>query len=265
VRTLRDWNEGDNAFNNEHHQQAVLALRELDARDAYDGLTDYRAAQWFPALIVAEGPDGQADYSDERYWLKVQYLQGAGGGGTNATPLATSDELSHTGDPTIVTGHNLAERPAHSHVLKTDGSVLVMVQCWFDYGNPQRKRYLFTFGGAMAVRYGVLANPWPEFPDHNKVTLTPCEAEDDDTPLTDPATGDPLPNVTAYVQTPIDSTPPFYAVNAGQVVAYYASDAGNNVLLHCPAPTSDTLYDLIQVTAVVGGKGTMGAGPLKAQ
>lgn len=64
--------------------------------------------------IVTAGPDGEADYTDHRYWVQRGYLTGA----TATDPLEVTVYPDTAGLYEIVTATNLAEEREESHFLR---------------------------------------------------------------------------------------------------------------------------------------------------
>ena len=91
----------------------------------------------------------QADYSDARYWVQIEYVNTAG----VYDALSLEDEQALTLNkvqqaPVIVTATNLGEYNAGTHSLATDGSVYVTCLGFYDKGTPQTLHWLFSSGTA---------------------------------------------------------------------------------------------------------------------
>lgn len=218
-------------------------------------ITDVRLA-----AVTDRGPQGQADFADARYWTQAG----------EAVAATMSDRLDVRADNRNYPSDwwapatNLAEWASDggTHGLAVNATQLTVVFRLVDAGGEER--FVFSVGGGSPIRFAKLKTAWPAFADHNKVTLTRCKSASDATVLLD-GTGAPLADITAYIQTPLGSTPPFFAVNVNDVLDYYTDPSGNNILLHVPMPGTNNLYDVQQITSLVGGKGVGGCGPLKAQ
>ena len=75
----------------------------------------------FIGVIVGAGPDGEGDFSDERYW--VQEVSYTGSWSNNTWTNADSDVT----EPRLVPAENLAEKIKGTHELPTDGTRYVIV------------------------------------------------------------------------------------------------------------------------------------------
>ncbi len=73
------------------------------------------------AKITDEGPDSEADYTDEKYWVIEQRIKNTSG--TNVTDLAFEDKPSGL----HVTATDLGDTATEGHALATDGSVYVLL------------------------------------------------------------------------------------------------------------------------------------------
>lgn len=93
------------------------------------------ARGWFDAIIVDSGPDGEDDYSDNRYWVKR--ARGANAILDNATVATDRLELEAVLDeddlPELwVTASHKGESSEQSHELATDGTQQVTIQWTYD-------------------------------------------------------------------------------------------------------------------------------------
>lgn len=266
VKSLRDWVARQSSYRDASHlQEPVDALRDLQRQQG--GGPVYGDAVPFEhgiGRVVGKGPANEADGTNAVYWIQGMVMGPAGWTVPPALLPDSSNQIDDDSPPNVFPAIHLSERYAGSHQLATDGTVEVFYWSEYDTDDPPNKHYLFLADRGLELRFGKLKTAWPEFADHNKVTLTPCRSASDATVLTDSA-GTPLPDVTAYIQTPLGSAPPFFAVNVGDVVAYFPDPDGNNVLIHCPLPGTNALYDVLQITSIVGGKGVGSCGPLRAQ
>ncbi len=89
----------------------------------------------FYATIEALGPDSEADYADERYWLKEQYVSNSSGSSTVAVTFADKTDGLH------VTATNIAEITGGTHNLSADTYIKVYIVR--DVQTPQVVRYIF--------------------------------------------------------------------------------------------------------------------------
>jgi hypothetical protein len=101
--------------------------------------------------IVATGPLGsEANYTDERYWVKLQYV--ASNDSTLAALIVLADETWTPPPPLVVTATNLAEYLPGSHGLAA-GAIVNLLRITDAGGNAQ---YIFTAGGSGASSIPVL-------------------------------------------------------------------------------------------------------------
>lgn len=101
-------------------------------------------------VIVNTGPNGEADFTNENYYVLTAYIAN---GATGPSPL--KDQLSIMAATSTMDGYeiivvsNLAEKPDGTHLLPTDRTCAVIVTfCGPDLGDPMRPRYAMTHGGA---------------------------------------------------------------------------------------------------------------------
>jgi hypothetical protein len=161
---LDDWKDRQ-PLSAAHLQQPVDLLRKLAALPGFglffeggdpgDLLFELRMGK-----IVAAGPNGEADYPDERYWVREQYIQG---GATTAAPVVLADEnpwdpgnsddqllvpVEHWDEevPAILTVTNLPELTDHTHALPAGLPVVYFAA--YDRGDPPRTRLVMFMGGA---------------------------------------------------------------------------------------------------------------------
>jgi len=117
----------------------------------------------FPAIIQNAGPNGEADYSNNRYWVKSAYCSNTTttwtGGSANAeSNFSPTDAITLSANTSPnpyyawLTATNFAEEIAASH------SVAVGTYVWVDSvydqgteGQPSTKRYFFTSVGQANV------------------------------------------------------------------------------------------------------------------
>jgi len=96
------------------------------------------------AVIVAAGPSGESDFTDNRYWVEFNYIK--------YLTSSTWDTVSFpTGDirKQIVAATNLAEEAGATHLLPVDGSQQVTVCMGYDSQNLQR--YFFTLSPSFSA------------------------------------------------------------------------------------------------------------------
>lgn len=103
--------------------------------------------------IMDEGPDSEADYADERYWVKQIYVSDAAGDHTAQwTPAEmTTTEDTPAGLGLYVTATNLAELADNTHDL-ADGEYAHVYRTR-DSQTPGVVRYFFTSKIAAAVEW----------------------------------------------------------------------------------------------------------------
>jgi hypothetical protein len=114
----------------------------------------------FIGVVVDAGPDGEADYTDERYWVRRSRIDGTDASvpiptpADPTTPLTTSYWDDDNGDPVIVTATNLTENsldketsgiPRYEkgpHAVPLGRRVVVWSD--IDTANPNNTRYFFV-------------------------------------------------------------------------------------------------------------------------
>lgn len=127
---LKDWSEGD-PLSASHWQEGVAALRSLlNVPGAGQGNIKADHGVWRFAIrvgiIVNTGPASEADYTDERYWVKDVSLDSNAGINDQVTftpvepraeelPYSLPDGTSSVTVPTTFTVTNLPELVSHSH------------------------------------------------------------------------------------------------------------------------------------------------------
>lgn len=122
-------------------------------------------------VIVNAGPGGQADFTNENYWVKAAFIANGA-----SAPSPQTDQLQVIGATPSMSGYeiitvcNLAEKVAGSHTLPVDGSCAVVVNyCGPDLGNPMRPRYAMTMGGGGSESIGQYQGQGPFMvADHQK-------------------------------------------------------------------------------------------------
>lgn len=98
---------------------------------------------WFWAKIVCEGPDGEADFADNRYWFKRAYVSNDGGpDDTSAIEFTTFEDDDDYSVWDYVT--NLFEECGTSHKIRPDTHVKIT---WdYDQSDPPVPRYSILTG-----------------------------------------------------------------------------------------------------------------------
>lgn len=98
-------------------------------------------------MVVTAGPDSEADYTDERYWLQLAYMSNPDG--DPETSAATFDlfPLGDTPKPgMIITATNLSEVIGHTHTLPVNFPIMD-VRRRPDTAHPMVMRYVFQISG----------------------------------------------------------------------------------------------------------------------
>jgi hypothetical protein len=154
---LRDWAKG-NRLSASHLQEPVNVLRKfLALPDALVAKFGDGAARpvydIFLGKVVTSGPNSEADYTDERYWVKPQYIVG---GDTSADPIDTDDITPDTlpdeagGQiPDTLTVTNIAEWLDGSHQLRS--GALVFYIGIYDWQEQSIIRWVMNVGGPTGV------------------------------------------------------------------------------------------------------------------
>jgi hypothetical protein len=174
VQTLRNWSPGNNVFENQHHQQAVDGLRELQGevfalRAQVEAATNrrYEPGRRRLAKIVATGPGEAADYTDSRYWVQFQLVSTTAYQGDpffeeDTTDAAHRRDTENEAPPSIVTATNLAEWYADTHTLSTDDETYVVLEGYWDCADPDTRasnlHWFFDRAINRAVRVRIASN-----------------------------------------------------------------------------------------------------------
>jgi len=119
-----------------HHGWRVGDKVWVERRGAY--LFCWQHRETFIGKIVVEGPNSEADFTDERYWVEEQ--QTAATWSTNSAAYTIS---TRAGDERIVAAGNLSEYTAGTHTLAAGTYVVVILQADPADGEPV---YMFTAG-----------------------------------------------------------------------------------------------------------------------
>lgn len=134
---LRDWTPGATWPQGQHLQQPVDALRAIGADGAYNPQGfDVAEGPSFIGTVTDKGPNGEANYKDERYYIRRSFIDA--GQPTDAV-IFKDDDL----DPLkIYTVTNRPEIPTHSHSLKVGQPV--RAHGWLDHSNPRQLRWFMS-------------------------------------------------------------------------------------------------------------------------
>lgn len=122
----------------------LLAGENLATKIAPGGTSLFREtpyAKTFWGRITALGPNAEADYADERYWVKQICATNAAGDSTSNLTVA---ELTDT-NAYHITATNLAELGAGTHTLEAELPVKVYII--YDSRSSANIHYVFTTGG----------------------------------------------------------------------------------------------------------------------
>jgi hypothetical protein len=168
---LPPWTKRDNLSTPPHQRivDKINALSPLTPPEGSEfrstpvgsGIVDKRPLTLVPPLIgvvVAAGPAGEADYSDERYWVRISRIDGTSAvtdlRATPATELTTSYNNREDNRADIVTATNLTENsldketsgiPRYekgTHLLPLGRRVVVWSD--IDTANPNNTRYFMA-------------------------------------------------------------------------------------------------------------------------
>jgi hypothetical protein len=88
----------------------------------------------FYGVIVAAGPASEANYTDERYWIKEQYCNNSTGANTEAVTF------TNKATPLHITATNINEIVASSHSVATGA----YVQVWYITDSSGKVRFVFS-------------------------------------------------------------------------------------------------------------------------
>lgn len=153
---ITDWAKGD-TLSAGHWNQPLPTVRSVqtirgsgvDVLQSTNGTTitlpnSAAMSNVYLVAIVAKGPNNEDDFTDHRYWLRLQVIAPSGyteslatGNSTAPTGVGADDPNNYTPNApafqTIVPGTNIGE-PAASHSLLTDGTVLAYARLERDGG-----------------------------------------------------------------------------------------------------------------------------------
>jgi hypothetical protein len=253
MRNLLDWNKGDKYRLTPHHQQVVLALRELANQIGLieRGIgDDPRPFEWGLAQIVDKDSPGEDALKDARYNLKAQVI----GGFDPDDSIALADDLSDNRDKdsagVTFIGTNLAELADTDDGSKSDthllplGMYVIYIGVW-DCGKPNQKHYVFSSAPPTSpLQYGYLTILWS--PGDVQCTLQPCLSETDVTTKKD-SLGADLPTVQPYIRWPINRKPNCLPIDVNEILAYLELEDGTLVLWDPPqVPTFVNKWEVWQ-------------------
>ncbi len=97
---------------------------------------------FFVAKIVDEGPSAEANYTDQRYWVKEQMIAN-GAGDPDTTDLIWVD--NNRDDAIWVTATNMAEVLSETHFILDDNSYRVLVWRTWDF-SPVARYCFYSLG-----------------------------------------------------------------------------------------------------------------------
>jgi hypothetical protein len=122
-----------------HLQESLDAIRALAGESPDFSRGPNRIGYLcFPAVIVAKGPNKEANYTDERYWAAKCFIDQ--GKTTDTLSFVTEPkEIDPVGIYTVV---NRPERQSHSHLLQLGQYCLV--EGWLDHSDPQQVRFMVS-------------------------------------------------------------------------------------------------------------------------
>ena len=129
--------------------------------------------------IVAAGPNGEKDFTDERYWVQLMFLSDA----TGAASLAVEVQPESAWSPSIVPITNFGERPAGmqagtgNHLLPAG----TLIQCkserdtsgaeqWTANMSPVNGFLKLSSDWSPAKANIFIGNPWPSWPSGSNTT-----------------------------------------------------------------------------------------------
>jgi hypothetical protein len=139
----KNWRPGDDIRDNGHHDATVRAVRRLAGGDATGG--PEQRSRFAPVLarVVLEGPKGEGDYTDARYWVKFAWATGS----TDESEISFTDFADpEQGEPVaIVTATNISERRqdgVDTHRIP-EGAAVWLIPLW-DNSNPSNFQWVFV-------------------------------------------------------------------------------------------------------------------------
>src|ERR1044072_551864 len=159
IQPLRDW-KGKEHVSAAHLQEPVDALRRLQ-RAVLNSNGASPVYECFLGVVVDAGPDEEADYSDERYWVQKASIPTSLSTDQITPEGYTAADLDLGGhdptpdEPTIVTVTNLPELLDHTHNLTAGTPVHAFAFYDTTAANP-RKHWVMSSGSAGAATPAVL-------------------------------------------------------------------------------------------------------------
>lgn len=103
----------------------------------------------FLGVIVDKGPNGQEDFEDERYWVKMAHVSNTGAPGDPLKAIATRVYKKEETRFAIRMATNLAEVLAGSHSLALDTPVTI--RNFPDRSEPRIRRWWMNVGGGGGI------------------------------------------------------------------------------------------------------------------
>ena len=131
--TPTNWNRAVNLLKRIQH---IRGGPKISVTQGPSGVLISHAKDCFFADIQALGPDSEADYEDERYWVQEQYVSNTATDTTEAVTLAAKTAPLH------VTATNLAEIAGSTHSVAAGEYVKVYIVR--DANSPKTTRYIFS-------------------------------------------------------------------------------------------------------------------------
>ncbi len=142
---LDDWQKGP--IKHEHLQQPVTAIRALllaNGLEGPDAEADARNRGGFLGIVKASGGGGEADYTDERYWVERAIIKGGARAARITVGLDTLEAFDTGTRPEgyIHTASNIAEKVSGTHNVPVNTPV--WVHAVMDGGATPQKRFVFN-------------------------------------------------------------------------------------------------------------------------
>jgi len=99
-----------------------------------------RSPDFFPAVIESEGPNAEANYTDQRYWVRELKITNSGEPDTTDLVFAPQD----TDTALWVTATNLAEVASQTHLLTEVQTGVIVFRGWDQ--EPIARYYFYSLG-----------------------------------------------------------------------------------------------------------------------
>ncbi len=131
--SARNWRRAINILKRRRH---IRGGPKIAVTQGPSGALISHAKDCFYADIQALGPDSEADYADERYWIKEQYVSNTSTDTTEAVTLGDKTSALH------VTATNLAEITGGTHSVSAGEFIKAYIVR--DAGSPKATRYIFN-------------------------------------------------------------------------------------------------------------------------